>query len=45
MHEWHAEYLLIAARYRRRGLYADARRYIGRARGARLVYPGGKIPG
>ena len=45
MHTWHAEYLLIAARYRKWGLYADARRYVERAQGARLVYPGGKIPG
>jgi hypothetical protein len=44
MHEWHAEYLAIAARYRARGAYTDARRYLSRARGARLVYPGGKLP-
>jgi len=44
MHTWHAEYLNIAATYRKRGKYADARRYISRAKGARLVYPGGRIP-
>ena len=43
-HTWHAQYLAIAARYRLRGWYAHARRYIGRAKGARLVYPGGRIP-
>lgn len=43
-HEWHAQYLAIAATYRRRGCYADARRYIGRAKGARLAYKGGQIP-
>lgn len=43
-HTWHAQYLVIAAAYRRRGCYADARRYIGRAKGARLVYKGGRIP-
>ena len=45
MHQWHAEYLIIAARMRRAGRYADARRWLGRAYGARVVYPGGRIPG
>lgn len=44
MHEWHAKYLAAAARCRKAGRYADARRWISRAKGARLVYQGGKLP-
>lgn len=34
--QWHAAYLNTAANYRRSGRFADARRYLSRARGLRL---------